>query len=109
MDLLRSIIIVVGLFLFSSLKENRNCEQFMRQAKSEDYDVSVLGSLHFQTKDSFETLSERGVREAYFFSCDGDKGFLLIKTHEKRVIYQRIPLSIWQEFKDAPSPEQYCV
>lgn len=109
MRTISSLIILSVLLLFSSFTENRNCEQLIRQARTENYDISVLGSFHFEKKDSFETLSKRGVQEAYYFSCDGSIGYLFIKTHDKSTIYQKIPLIIWEAFKMTDSPEQYYV
>ena len=103
------LIILSVLLLFSSFTENGNCEQLIRKARTENYDISVLGSFHFETKDSFETLSNRGVQEAYYFSCDGSNGYLFIKTHEKSIIYQQIPFTIWKSFKMAETPEQFYV
>jgi hypothetical protein len=103
------IIMAAGLFLFSSMTENNGCEQLMREAKSKDYDIDLLEDRAFKTKDAFETLSDRGVREAYFFSCDGTVGYLLIKTHDKSVVYKKVPLKTWLAFKESDSREHYYI
>lgn len=50
-------------------------------------------------------LNSSWIANAQYYSCDGKLGFLILETHSgKAYTHQNVPLSIWNNFKNARSP-----
>ncbi|MGF7231165.1 KTSC domain-containing protein [Arachidicoccus sp.] len=44
---------------------------------------------------------------ALLYSCDGNKGFLIVKLKGKKYIYKDVPKNVWNRFKTAKSFGSY--
>jgi len=95
--------------LFAPETEKNTCEQLVKAAKTKSFDVEKLNSLPFSAKDSFSTLATRGVKEAYYFSCNDNEGIVLVRTHNKDLIYRQVALDVWSSFKASEVPEQFYI
>lgn len=49
----------------------------------------------------------RGVQSASYYYCNDDHGFLLVKLHDKELLYKDVPLNVWFEFKFANSLQTF--
>jgi len=61
----------------------------------------------FPFKESVNTTSSSWITGASYYSCDRQKGFLIISTTGSEYIHQDLPLSFWKGFKEASSFGSY--
>ncbi len=57
----------------------------------------------FNYTDEVDTSKSSWIREANYYSCDKTTGYLIIETDSQSYIYQDVPISVWNEFKQATS------
>ena len=48
-----------------------------------------------------------GFRNADFYSCDVKAGYLVIQIDDKKYIYQKVPVSLWEEFTKTTDPDTF--
>jgi hypothetical protein len=80
-----------------------NCDKLPE--KFSDYEEAILTikKAHFKVEGSVNASKSSWIKGASYYSCDGNFGFLIVKTEKEEYIYSNIPLIIWQEFKQAES------
>jgi len=60
--------------------------------------VEMIGSIEnskFRFQQQFKISRTYGIMNARFYSCDGEKGFLIMKVDKKDLIYLDVPKAIW--------------
>lgn len=63
----------------------------------------IISVTNFKIKENLNTFQSSWIRSAQFFSCDGEKGFMIFKTDRQEYIHQDLPIGIWNSFKRATS------
>ena len=48
-----------------------------------------------------------GFRSADFYSCDIKTGFLVLLIDKTKYIYQKVPVSLWEEFTKTNDPDTF--
>ena len=97
-------------FLFftdANAEKKCSCDDFNNRSKSKTELVNTLEKSDLEFAPTFETLSARGVQSASYYYCDDNHGFLLVKLHDKELLYKDVPLKVWFEFKFAHSLQSY--
>ena len=75
--------------------------------KSYDEAISKVKETTFKLSESFDTNKSSWIRRASYYSCDGQKGYLIIETDQRPYIHAGVPLSAWNGFKMASSFGSY--
>jgi len=90
-----------------SFKNISECDNLNTMLESDKIQYQTLNSFDFNFRESFETLSVRGIQKANYYSCNGKVGYLLIYQHDRAQLFKDFPIDQWFEFKHASSPESY--
>ena len=103
------IVLVFGLLMYSFAiaDEACVCKTYPKGPQSSEKIINSLKKSELNFVQSFETDQVRGIREASYFYCDNDQGFLLVILHNKTLLYKNVPLRTWFEFKYADSFDSY--
>jgi hypothetical protein len=81
----------------------QDCETLPKSYSSYSQAVSKITNANFSFTDSVNTSSSSWITDANFYSCDGEKGFLLIETKKTNYIFKNVPIRLWNNFKKAKS------
>lgn len=88
----------------SLLSCNRqSCSTLPHSFNSFDSAKEIVYSTHFNITDQINTTKSSWILSAKYFSCDKEKGFLLIRTGKNEYLHQDVPIDIWLKFKKARS------
>jgi|GEM_PF-755285 len=120
--LLRSAVLI-GLILLSCLScresvakddvqspqhQSRNtCNNLPGEFMTYDEAKAAVEGATFKIREDISTENSAWIRGASYFSCDGLKGYFLLKTDKKQYLFQGMPLEVWEGFKNANSAGQY--
>ncbi|MCL6524958.1 MAG: KTSC domain-containing protein [Thermoflavifilum sp.] len=83
--------------------DSKNCDSLPAHYSSYTQAVNIIRHTHFKIHDTCHTSSSSWIRAAEYYSCDGQTGYFLFKTDKQWYIHAAVPISVWQEFKDAQS------
>lgn len=98
-------ILIVTFFLSTfSICKSQNCETFPKSFKSYEAALQQIDLTEFKFEDHVNTSKSSWLLNARYYSCDGKKGFFIIKTRKNReYIHADVPIEIWNQFKNANS------
>ncbi len=91
----------------SRTETSKSCSELPAQFRSYEEAKSRITSASFQFQDAAYTSKSSWIRGASYYSCDGQTGYFLLLTDKKNYVFQGMPLSIWQGFKNADSFGDY--
>jgi len=104
MNLIFTFILVV----FSNNSTNSlNCNQLPTQFSSYEQARNLVKSATFKYSESIKTPKSSWILGATYYSCDGLKGYFILRTNGKEYIFQDLPKQKWIEFKNANSHGEY--
>ena len=89
-------------FNFNSC-DSASCTDLPTNFTSYQKAVSEIKSANFTIEDNLDTSRSSIIRNAFFYSCNSKTGFLLVKIKSTEYIYQNVPISVWENFKEAGS------
>ncbi|MCF8426090.1 MAG: KTSC domain-containing protein [Bacteroidia bacterium] len=81
----------------------QNCNYLPKKFNSYSQALKEVRKADFKINDWQNTSSSSWIRGAYFYSCDGLKGYLIIESDNKNYIHANVPLNVWRQFKLANS------
>jgi len=85
----------------------QDCSKLPTTFTSYDQATSLVKNSVFRLKETVDTSKSSWIRGATFYSCDGVKGFLILKTDSHEYIHQNVPIDVWRGFKQADSFGSY--
>lgn len=100
-------LLIILLFGIDRLCFGQDCNKIPSTFSSYEKAKTFVKTSVFKIKETIDTSKSSWIRGAAFYSCDGQKGFLIIKTDKKDYIHQNVPIEIWREFKSATSFGSY--
>lgn len=86
---------------------SQNCIDLPVQFPNYSEAVNRIKHASFQIQDAANTSKSSWIREASYYSCDGQSGYFMLLTDKKNYVFQGMPISIWQGFKGADSFGEY--
>ena len=86
---------------------NSNCEKLPSSFSSYSEAISKIHSTNFKLDESVNTSKSSWVKGAAYYSCDGSAGYFILKTDNKDYIHKDLPVSVWENFKNAKSYGSY--
>ncbi len=105
------LIALLILYSYSSVHAEKGCANtdFHTNLVSQHDLIHTLESSELEFVQTIETNAARGVLKASYYYCDKDHGFLLVKFHDRELLYKDVPLKTWFEFKFAESTDSYFI
>jgi len=94
-------LIIIILTFYSC--NSQSCNELPTQFSSYQQAVSEVKSIDFTFEDSVDVSRSSLIKSTTFYSCDSKTGFLLVKIRSTEYIYQNVPISVWENFKEADS------
>ncbi|MBI9040270.1 KTSC domain-containing protein [Lutibacter sp.] len=94
---------LIGVILNLLSCNSQSCNELPTQFNSYQQAVSEVKSTNFTFEDRVNTSRSSLIKSASFYSCDSKIGFLLVKIRSTKYIYQNVPISVWENFKQAES------
>lgn len=94
--------LLVILFINNSCN-SQSCNELPTHFNSYQQAVSEVKSTDFTIEDSVNTSRSSLIKSASFYSCDSNVGFLLVKIKSTEYIYENVPISVWDNFKQVES------
>jgi hypothetical protein len=93
----------VALLLLLVSCERIPCEEIPDSFESYAQAHRIVKSASFEFKDDQNTAKSSWIRSAAYYSCDGQSGFLVIRTDNGEYFHQNVPMSVWNRLKTADS------
>lgn len=97
---------IIYAVLFVSLlscKGSGDCSG-LKDFDSHEQAIEQIREATFGFTEEIDTHKSSWIKTGYFYSCDGDKGFVIIRNKEDfELIFQDVPLAVWEGFKVADS------
>lgn len=84
-----------------------DCDQISDIFSSYEEANQKISNANYRFKDFLITSKSSWIKGANFYSCDGEVGYLFLKTNNKTYIHKQVPLSVWEQFKRANSYGKY--
>jgi len=91
----------------SQIAFSQDCSKLPTSFTSYAQASQLIKSSTFKMHESVNTSKSSWVRGASYYSCDSQKGFLIIKTDKGEYIHQNLPVETWNAFKKASSFGSY--
>ena len=86
-----------------SSNNKHDCDQLSQKFTSYDQAINLVRSSSFKISETVNTSRSSWIRGAEFYSCDGSTGYFIIETSNRIYIHADMPISVWQQFKNARS------
>ncbi len=103
-----NLIFALILFVFSNNSTNNlNCNQLPTQFSSYEQAKNLVKTATYKYTESIKTPQSSWIIGASYYSCDGIKGYFILKTNGKEYIFQDLPKDKWLKFKNANSHGEY--
>jgi hypothetical protein len=103
------IIIGVSIFFLNTANQSNNCTGLDGNSLSGKALIEQLEKTKFEMKQEMRTFNLFGLKEAKFYSCDGETGYMVVEKNSKTEVFRNVPLKVWKEFRLAKSSDAYFV
>jgi len=91
------------LFIFFISCSGNNCKDLSQNFHSYSNAINVIQNSSFTFQDQADTSKSSWIKNAEYFSCDNNTGYLIITTKRKKYLFANVPVSLWKKFKQADS------
>ena len=69
--------------------------------------IQTIENTKFRFRQKFTINRKNGFQGAFFYSCDNQIGYLIIKEDNKKIIYNEIPITEWKNMLSGSNPINY--
>ncbi len=90
-----------------AVKNTYSCKDLSTQFQTYEEALLRIKQSNFQIKDAVITSKSSWIRGASYYSCDGQTGYFVILTDQNNFLFQNMPITIWEGFKDTNSFGEY--
>ena len=97
-------LVFTGLFLNAT---EDNCEQISDGWKSEKEAISKIENTIFKTSETIRPEESSWMISAHYYSCEGEFGYLIVKSKKKTFVHQDVPVATWSTLCKARSKGGY--
>lgn len=95
---------IIWLYSQATLLNAQPCQQLPESFISYDQAFEKIKKADFKIEDSVDCSVSSWIKEASFYSCDGEIGYFILKTKNgNEYLHKGLPLKVWNEFKNASS------
>ena len=71
---------------FISCSQKTSCDQLSNHFTTYDKAVVEIKSAHFKIEESVNTSKSSWIKNASYYSCDGQQGFFILETSKKESV-----------------------
>lgn len=89
--------------LIVSCLPKTSCNQLPNAFSAYDEALLQIESADFRISESVNTSKSSWIRNASYYSCDGQTGYFIIETDKKKYVHSGLPYTVWKQFEDAKS------
>ncbi len=101
---------ILFFLLTSSMAKSQSCKDLPERFYSYSQAINSIEKSTFKVTDRLPNGKSSWIVSADYYSCDGNYGYLVYTTDKgKRYIHEKVPTSVWNEFKTASSNGSYYV
>lgn len=93
----------IGISLIIISCSSKSCNELPTPFSNYEQAITEIKSTGFSLEDSVDTSRSSFIKSASFYSCDSKVGYLIIGIRSTEYIYQNVPISVWEELKEADS------
>lgn len=104
--LLFNFILILALLQLSSCNA-QSCKDLPAKFSSYKEAITEVKSANFIISENINTSKSTWIKDASFYSCDSKTGFLILMIRSTKYIHQNVPISVWENFKEADSFGRY--
>lgn len=102
--------VIIALFFWGMTAHGQSCKDLPDKFYSYSQAINSIQNATFKFKDKLPYGKSSWISSAFFYSCDGVNGYLIISTDkDKDYVHAKVPSRIWTEFKNAISSGSYYV
>lgn len=83
------------------------CDSLMVHDNDFEGNLEKITHATWRYTQSMHLNRPSGFRNAEFYSCDVQTGYLVILIDDKKYIYQKVPVSLWEEFTKTTDPDTF--
>lgn len=97
---------ILLLFVFQltlTSSKSQDCKQMPSNFRTYEQAILFIKKANFKIKDIANTTKSSWIRAASFYSCNGTTGYLIIGTDNKEYVHSSVPITLWNQFKNASS------
>lgn len=80
-----------------------NCNNLPKHYNNYNEAIKIIKNAKFSIVDYVNTDRSSFIRGASYYSCDKNYGFMIVGIGNKQYLYNGVPYSVWQQFKQANS------
>jgi len=91
------------IFIILTSCTSKDCSLLPGSFPSSEDGLNTVESANFNFNDQVDTSESSWIRGAGYYSCDAKTGFLILITDSTSYVHQEVPLSVWENFKNANS------
>lgn len=91
----------------SKTQKHYSCDDLPVQFSSYDQAQEMVKGSRFRFSEHINTAESSWIDSASYYSCDGKTGYFIFYTIGRSYIYDKMPLEIWEGFKQASSHGSY--
>ena len=103
MILCKKIFLIFFLLLPISGFTQNNCKDLPKTFNNYNEALTKVRNAKFSFIDNVNTSRSSFINSAYYYSCDGITGFMIIGLNNHQYIHKDLPMKIWLSFKSASS------
>jgi hypothetical protein len=89
--------------------QSTDCDSLYVLSSPIDEAIENIERSTFRFQQQFKISRTYGVMNARYYSCDGEKGFLIINVDRKDFVYMDVPKSIWDNLITSPDINTFYV
>ncbi len=108
-------IFLLAIFWFTSkgqevnykvVSESITCDQLPTSFKNKDQALELISDSKFRYQQNFRIRRKAGLKAGDYYSCDNQKGFLIIQIDDEFEIYRDVIKTDWEVLISSNDPEQ---
>jgi hypothetical protein len=87
--------------------ENTSCDSLMLDTTDIEIALDVIANTVFRFQQNIKINRSKGFKEASYFSCYNQEGYMVIKYHDCMYLYSSIPKHIWESMIVSGNPGSF--
>lgn len=80
-----------------------SCNNLPKHYNNYNEAIKMIKNAKFNVIDNVNTDRSSFIRGASYYSCDNNYGFLIVGIGNRQYLYDGVPRSVWQQFKQSNS------
>ena len=87
--------------------QSTTCDSLDLLDSSKEKAIELIRASSFRFNQNFRLTRKSDFQGGEYYSCDGEKGYLIIKMDNEQSLYLGVQKAIWDELIKSSDPEGY--